>query len=78
MKIAYLKVVESTTRSGLSLRGPKGRGHQDSVHNHVTEGGFEPEEDVVLISKTDFNRLLNEVPGYPGLLKMELEIQKKL
>lgn len=63
MKIAYLKVVQSSTRPGLSLRGPKGRGHQDSVHEHVTNAGFEPDEDVVLIRKADFEAM-NKLLGY--------------
>lgn len=78
MKIARLKVVASSTRPGLSLRGPKGRGHQDSVHEHVTAAGFEPDEDVVLISKTEFVRLINnELPTYPAFLKEELILQGK-
>lgn len=57
MRIAHLKVVQSSSRPGLSLRGPKGRGHQDSVHDHVTAAGFEPDEDVVLISKADLDAM---------------------
>jgi hypothetical protein len=72
MQIAHLKVVQSSTRPGLSLRGPKGRGQQDSVHEHITRGGFEPDQDVVLITKTDFYRMLS-IPGYADLMKLELE-----
>lgn len=52
MKAALLVVVNSTQRSGLmSLRGPKGQGKNDSIHEHVTAAGFKDGEEVVLISR---------------------------
>lgn len=67
MKIARLKVVQSSTQPGLSLRGPKGRGHQDPALEHITAAGFEPDEDVVLISTKDFEELKDKAWKYDDL-----------
>lgn len=76
MKITKLKVVASSSIPNMSsLRGPKGRGQNDSVHEHITKAGFEPGEDVVVITQNDFTRLL-KVPGYADLLKEELSLQR--
>jgi hypothetical protein len=63
VRIAELKVVESAHDPRLkSLRGPKGRGHFDSPQEHVTAAGFEDGEDVVLISRADYERLVKATP----------------
>jgi hypothetical protein len=61
MKIARLKVVgSSTSPEWRSLRGPKGRRHGDPCQPHVTDAGFEPGDDVVLILASDFEKLTKE------------------
>lgn len=58
MRVAHLKVVKPRYHDqGLSLRGPKGRGQNDPPHPHIAAAGFEDGEDVVLISKADFEAL---------------------
>lgn len=59
MKFTFLKVVKSQSRPDqMSLRGPKGRGAGDSVHAHVSAAGFEDGEEVVLVDKASFDKLL--------------------
>lgn len=51
-KICKLKVVNSTMQLGRkSLRGPAGRGMDDSIHKHVTAAGFDDGEDVWLVNE---------------------------
>jgi hypothetical protein len=42
-------VSSSQHRSLVSLRGPKGRGQNDGIHEHLTNAGYEPGEAVVII-----------------------------
>lgn len=58
MKIAKLKVVRSVNSPGnVSLRGPAGRGHNDSPQAHITNAGFEDGEDVVLVLAEHYTAL---------------------
>lgn len=54
-------VSSSQHRNLVSLRGPKGRGQNDGIHEHLTNAGYEPGEAVVIIPKADYERLLNAV-----------------
>lgn len=61
MKIAHLRVVRSTTYGRgehKSLRGPKGAGNNDPIYQHITDAGFEDGDAVVLITKAEYERLL--------------------
>jgi hypothetical protein len=66
MKVARLKVVRSAQwwhgpdDKMVSVRGPQGSSHNDPAQPHITEAGFEPGEDVVLILASDFDRLTKE------------------
>jgi hypothetical protein len=56
-KHVVLKVVASAAKPGmLSLRGPKGRNHNDDIRKHIT-GVFEEGDEVVLLRKADFEKL---------------------
>lgn len=56
--VAFLKVVSSHRGTGLlSLRGPKGRGADDPIHEHITTAGFAAGDDVVLIRREWFEKL---------------------
>jgi hypothetical protein len=50
-------VSSSQHRSLVSLRGPKGRGQNDGIHEHLTNAGYEPGEAVVIIPKADYEQL---------------------
>lgn len=64
MKISTLKAVCSRNFPGqVSLRGPKGKGHQDSPQQHITEAGFKDGDDVVLLSKEELLTLVTLASG---------------
>lgn len=66
-KIAELRIVESVQYPGLvSVRGPKGRG--DSPQKALTKAGFQENDCVVVMLKSEFDRLIervldNDIPG---------------
>ncbi len=52
-------IVESSQHPSLvSLRGPKGRGQNDGIHDHLTKAGFKPGESVVILPKADYEHLV--------------------
>jgi hypothetical protein len=59
MKRADAMATQSVQRPNLiSLRGPKGPGHNDSIHEHLTAAGFEPGDMVSVILTSTLETLL--------------------
>jgi hypothetical protein len=55
MKLAHLVIVRSTSGRGLSIRGPD----HHSPQYAITDAGFEVGDEVVLVSKADLERLID-------------------
>jgi hypothetical protein len=47
----------------ISLRGPKGRGQNDAIHDHLTNAGYEPGVPIIILPKADYEELLRKVEG---------------
>lgn len=67
-KVAFLKVVNSSRHlDQKSLRGPLGRGHNDDALKHITAAQFEDGDDVVLITKDEYDTLRHKAFWYDQL-----------
>lgn len=56
-------IVESSQhRDFVSLRGPKGRGEGDGIHQHLTRAGYKPGERVIILPQADYDALCARFP----------------
>lgn len=69
MKQCKAVIVHSTFPGMISIRGPRGKGQDDSIRDRLSEAGFVPGERVVVVLESDLRDLEEQAWKYAELAK---------